>query len=145
MIFIKILFVCTGNTCRSPMAQALCEKLGQDRGIRLECDSAGVAAVNGSPMAENAKKVLCRFGIRDFDHRAKRLLLEDLESADLILTVTEHHALFLTEAFGHKEKILPLPGQVGDPFGGDEETYQRAADAIWAGLEALADRGLFHD
>lgn len=142
----RILFVCTGNTCRSPMALALCERLGRDRGLALSCDAAGLTAHMGSPMAENAKRVLARvFGIEDFEHRAKPVTREMIEWADLVLAVTENHRRMLVQCFGCAHKTLTLPLEVGDPFGGDEAAYERAARAILAGLEALADQGVLHD
>ena len=58
----KLLFVCTGNTCRSAMAQALAEKMIKDNGLDFEVDSAGLFADGHSPASENAKRAVEKYG-----------------------------------------------------------------------------------
>ncbi len=141
-----ILFVCTGNTCRSPMAQALMTRFAEEKGLSVTCDSAGVAAMPGSPFSEQGRLVLKdAYGIRDFDHKAKPVTGSMLESADLVIAMTENHRRLLIQAFGAGEKAITIPGEAGDPYGGDFHIYKKAADAIYAGLESLFDKGVFHD
>lgn len=142
----QILFVCTGNTCRSPMAQALLTKMAQEKGVLLSCDSAGVAVNPGSAFSKEAALVLKEaFDIPDFDHKAKPVTESLLKDSDLLIAMTENHRRLLTQAFGAGDKVITMPGEVGDPYGGDFATYKKAADAIYAGLELLFEKGVFHD
>ncbi len=85
-----ILFVCTGNTCRSPMAEGFMRKLAKERGIPVEVRSAGVAAMDGMSMSRHAEAVLRDHQIQD--HITSSSLSADvLEWADLVLTLTGSH------------------------------------------------------
>ncbi|MBR7164657.1 MAG: low molecular weight protein arginine phosphatase [Clostridia bacterium] len=142
----NILLVCTGNTCRSPMAEAILKKIGEDRGLSITCTSAGVCAYPESPMTPPAKAVLEEYyGIHGFDHKATPVTRGALEQADLVIAMTEDHRRLLIQKFGFPEKTVVIPEGVSDPFGGDTARYLRAAREIEAGLSVLADRGLIHD
>jgi len=82
----KILIVCTGNTCRSPMAEALLKKSGQH-----EVRSAGVAAENGSPASRGAAVAMSKRGLDLSAHRAQAVSKDLVEWAELILTMTDRH------------------------------------------------------
>ncbi|MBM7566550.1 low molecular weight protein arginine phosphatase [Paenibacillus sacheonensis] len=94
----RILFVCTGNTCRSPMAEAMLRSLAQKRGVSLEVRSAGVSTVDGLPVSTNAQSVLRR---RDIHHNNGSTALESgsITWADLILTMTASHKRHLLQRF----------------------------------------------
>ncbi len=81
----NILFVCTGNTCRSPMAEAFCKQLIQEKGFKeLSCSSAGLAAYPGSPASEFSIKVMGEVGIDLSGHRSQPLNAEMVAQADEI-------------------------------------------------------------
>lgn len=86
----RILFICTGNTCRSPMAEAMLRRLAHQRGITVAVRSAGVSTVDGLPVSANALDTLRR---RDIHHTgsSRALTTEAVEWADLILTMTTGH------------------------------------------------------
>ncbi|MFD1887465.1 low molecular weight protein arginine phosphatase [Paenibacillus wenxiniae] len=85
-----ILFVCTGNTCRSPMAEGFMRKLAKERGIPVEVRSAGVAAMDGMSMSRHAEAVLRDHQIQD-QITSSSLQADVLEWADLVLTLTASH------------------------------------------------------
>lgn len=141
----KLLFVCTGNTCRSPMAQAIAKDYLNKKGISAECDSAGVYAVLGQSTSPNSVKALENvFGIRGFSHDATPLTRDAVETADLVIAMTENHKTLIRQVFGESDKIIAMPVGIGDPFGGSLAQYENCARAIQEGIEILFREGYFH-
>lgn len=120
---LRLLFVCTGNTCRSPMAAALTGHLGRqlDLPFQLEVRSRGLYAVEGDPMSALAREALAERGVAAEDHRAAMLEEADLEWADLVLTMTMQHKRFLWEAFpAYQEKTYTLKEYIQDQESSDQ-------------------------
>ena len=124
----NIYFVCTGNTCRSPMAEAILKHKNID-GIQVK--SAGIYALEGGEISENSGAVLANEGIF-FNHKTSQVNPEDIEWADLILTMTLAHKEMILRNFSNavgktftlKEYVTPYSSKdVSDPFGGDFYTY----------------------
>ena len=150
---LEIVIVCTGNTCRSPMAEMLLkQKLAAANGIPIErlpqhgihvC-SAGITANNGSPAADQAINVL---GKQDLDltfHRSQPLSYALANSADLILTLSNSHQQAIVNEwpeFADKTSLLASDGSsVSDPIGGSHEIYQQCAVQIDTHLDKQRSR-----
>lgn len=133
-----IVFICTGNTCRSPMAQGLFQKLLAERGIdSITCDSAGLFAAEGEPAALNAVIAAEELGADLSQHRSKTLPPELLQTADLFVVMMPNHAGVLKSAGVPEERIRVLGGGIGDPYGGDIELYRASRDQIYNALQDL--------
>jgi L-threonylcarbamoyladenylate synthase len=147
-----ILFVCTGNTCRSPMAESLMRrKLAR----RLRCSdddlldhgfsvlSAGLAAHRGSPASPETVELLDEDGIDLRSHESQMLTRTLVEQADRIFTMTRSHRDAIVSnmpEFAHKVRVLcPSGRDVADPMGGGEREYREAMAQISAHLDALVD------
>ncbi len=133
-----ILFVCTGNTCRSPMAEGLMRALLKQRGIAATCVSAGLSAV-GEPAADNAVTVMGEVGCDLTRHRSRALTREMVEAADHVVVMTDLHRELLQTAGVPADKITVPDGGVPDPFGGNAEVYRRTRDRLQEIVTALCD------
>lgn len=124
---IKILFVCTGNTCRSPMAQGLCQKYIGDHGLvgQFVCASAGIDAENGAPISENAAAVMNEIGVDMSSHQAHTVTQQMCDEADYIFTMSNTHSNLLIGMFkGVADKIKVLGNPIFDPYGQNLEFYR---------------------
>jgi protein-tyrosine-phosphatase len=144
-----ILLVCTGNTCRSPIAEGLLREALAARGIdQVTVASAGTGAWEGAPVSEGAYLVGLEHGL-DLSEHCARLLTRDLvREADLVLTMSGHHLARVAELGGeHKVHLLGAyagrdPGrlEVTDPFGGDLAGYRTTFGELQELIGAVVGR-----
>ncbi|MCI5836558.1 MAG: low molecular weight protein arginine phosphatase [Veillonellaceae bacterium] len=142
----KILFICTGNTCRSPMAEALLRQMAAEREADVVVLSAGLAAFPGDPATVQAQQAVAELGADLREHRSRRVALPHLAAADVVVTMTEAHRAALREwAPEYAEKVYTLAEwsgrgeDIADPFGKDEAAYRKTASEIAADLAAAWD------
>ncbi len=139
----NLLFVCTGNTCRSPLAEAL---LREKAGEKVTVKSAGIHALPGAPLSQGSSAVLKQRGIKH--HHFSQLVTPSLvEWADIILTMTAGHREWLVQAFPEEEnKINTIKAfankreglsDIADPIGGSVEVYERTAAELEECIEQI--------
>jgi protein-tyrosine-phosphatase len=144
----NLLFVCSGNTCRSAMAEAFARKIAKRRGIEdLNVSSAGTNAWDNVPATDEALLVGMERDIDLTGHRARKLTPSIVSEADLIFVMTPGH-LEQVKQLGGRGKVHVIDeyasGTVNqgieDPYGGDLEAYRETADTLERELEKLFDR-----
>lgn len=130
----KILFVCTGNTCRSPMAEAIFNAAAPGGFCAF---SAGIAAPCGKPVSENSVSALKEIGIQT-NHKSVPVTKELLEDYDYIVGMTGNHANKLIADYpDFTEKIFAFPFDVGDPYGCDLAVYRKCREQIQHGIDMI--------
>jgi protein-tyrosine-phosphatase len=143
-----VLFVCTGNTCRSPMAEAFFNHLMGNDG-QWKASSAGIYAGINSPASAHATEAMRELEINITDHRSKPLTAELVNTADLIITMTSGHCFQIAQSFpevGNKVCLIKsfgtskVPADISDPFGGSLNIYRKTRNEI---KQALSDLILF--
>lgn len=144
-----ILFVCTGNICRSPMAEGLLQHAlaGQSGPLRsLKVLSAGVAARPGEPISENSVLALKRTGIDIRGQRSRALTQELLDNALAVFCMTEAHRSIIQMQAQPAPKHLylfreflspPAEIEIGDPFGGPIKVYEACRDEMVEAVPSL--------
>ncbi len=126
---LRVLCVCTGNTCRSPMAAALLRREADRLKLPLSASSAGLAAFPGDPASGNAVRVMGEWGVDLSAHRARAVTPYLLDESDYVICMSESHRAALLP-YVSAEKLVVPPGGVPDPYGGDEDCYRATRDAL---------------
>lgn len=142
---LHILFVCTGNTCRSPMAEEIMRQLAEEYQVDVEVKSAGIAAYPGSPASDHTQTILREKGWSD-THVAQSIDQDLVNWADIVLTMTSYHRDTIREHFGaNTTKAYTLSEyaqslsnseqaaksiDIQDPFGGSLPVYRQCGEEI---------------
>lgn len=136
----NIIFVCTGNTCRSPMA----EYYLKSKNIKnVDVISRGFSG--GEPANENSVKVMAEKGIDISGHISKCITAYDIENADKIICMTNSHRQILISRGVQSDKIYVLADGIPDPFGHSCETYRKCRDSIFLAIDMLIKNNFFSE
>lgn len=137
----NIIFVCTGNTCRSPMAEGYLKSLSFNS---LTVCSRGFMA-SGDAVSENSAAVMKEIGIDISAHTSKTLTAEDIKNADKIICLSQNHLISLISIGVAHEKLCILGDGISDPYGGDISLYRETRDQIIDNIDTLICQGFFTD
>ncbi len=145
----RVVLVCTGNTCRSALAEALLRRALEERGVTdVDVSSAGTGAWEGAPASEGAYLVGLESGLDLSGHRARLLTGDVVSQSDLILTMARHHRARVLElgAEGRVHLVGDFAGrsdgspEVADPFGADLDVYRQTRDELAELMAMVAAR-----
>ena len=134
-----ITFICTGNTCRSPMAEGICRKMLRERGITsIACRSCGISAFSGDSPSNNAVEAMKDRGIDISHHRASTLNPYIIGETDLAVCMTERHKAAVLRYFPDCRAVVPSC-EISDPYGGDIDVYRQCAAQLSEYIKKLLD------
>lgn len=136
----NIVFLCTGNTCRSPMAEGYLKSKNIPDVSVISCGFS-----EGEPANPNAIAVMKEAGIDISNHISHTITEKIAEKADAIICMTESHKNILIQMGVDKKIISVLAGGIPDPFGGDLEIYRKCRDLIFASIDKLISNGFFNE
>lgn len=140
----NIIFVCTGNTCRSPMAEGFLKQMITGVGVSdVSVSSRGIAASDNAPASRFSVVASSELGADISSHTSRMLSEDDIANADLIITMTSSHAELIRSTFTqYAHKVFPISQYVSceeitDPYGGDIDTYRECAKQIYDAVQIV--------
>lgn len=146
----KVLFICTGNTCRSPMAEGILKDLALKNNLTIEVKSAGTHAAYNSAPSPLAVEAMKDVGIDISSHKSYQVNEEILKESDLVLTMSNSHKKLLLNKYPSiKDKVFLLneyafetKREIEDPFGAPLRYYEKSRDEIYEAIEEIVKKGV---
>jgi len=143
-----ILFICTGNTCRSPMAEGYFRSLVENEGLSdVQVSSAGTYASDGEPPSSYSVQALKEYGLDISEQRSSRLTRALIEDADMIIAMSASHRMFVSQIDATAMVKTELLGEysnnggdVADPFGGNLDLYSFCFSTMKPALDCLFEK-----
>lgn len=141
-----ILFVCSGNICRSPLAEVMTRSALTEAGIDAVVQSCGTAALTGQRAENGARYAAARLGLLLDEHRAQPVTRELIDDASLVVCVTDRHRDHVRQFFPRgRAKIVSFDeltglGDIPDPYGGNEADYRALRDQLEKGMPKIVER-----
>lgn len=138
----KIVFICTGNTCRSPMAEGLFKAMGGEEKTSLKAISAGIFTTNGMSASENAIIAAKELGADISNHKSQILNQDIVNDAKYLVCMTgAHYDQILLKFPDVSNKLFTLlPTDIDDPYGGNIDDYRKCANQIKIAVESIIER-----
>lgn len=137
----KILFVCSGNTCRSPMAQGIFNKIAKEKSLEFIAESAGIITQTGLPYSENSVLACKDFDVDIANGKSVSILDVNLSDYDFFVPMSVSHAQALVAYGVDKDKIIILKSTgVSDPYGGDLQVYKACCNEIYECILKLVEK-----
>ena len=142
----RLLFVCSGNICRSPLAEAMARAALNAAGIEAVVQSCGTSALTGMRAEDGARSVAVDLGLVLDAHRAQPVTRDLITAASLVVCVTDRHRDHVRQFFPHERtKIVSFDeltglGDIPDPYGGDDAEYRALRDQLEKGMPKIIER-----
>ena len=147
----KVMFICTGNICRSAMAEGYLKKRVQEEKIDVQVCSSGIYAEDGAKATHLAEEAMRKYGIDLSEHRATNTHNSKIKQMDIILCATTSHKQILTEMYPDlKEKIYTIKEyaygnideskDINDPWGYDITVYRHCAKELVEAIEKILQK-----
>lgn len=136
----KIIFVCTGNTCRSPMAELIFNKLCREKELDFSAQSAGLCTIDGLPISENSAKALGEIGIESQFFRSTDITELDLDEFYKIYAMTDEHLYVLSQMDVDEDRAeLICKTGISDPYGMGLGVYRLCRDEIYNSIKEITE------
>lgn len=139
----KILFVCTGNTCRSPMAEAFLNMIAKENNDSTICAFSRGLAAYGEPASKYSVEASKEFGAQIDSHISGQLTMDDISDSDIVLTMTKDQSMFLkSEAKKFNDKIFSISeyvdtAEISDPYGQNIDAYKKCAELLYNACQKI--------
>ena len=143
----KVIFVCTGNTCRSPKAEALMKSKNQQNKLDISVESCGTNVYESEPVNRKAVEALKTLGVTCLIHNSRQIDKSDLDSADVILTMTQQQKYSITKVYSdYKYKVFTIneyardsKNDVTDPYGKSQIFYNFCVNELNVLVDELVE------